>query len=62
MSERVKKKCMLCGDIGDFPRKQCNRNMMLDWLFEKETVQAGYIKPLEPDTAPRYMKYLPLWA
>lgn len=28
----------------------------------KETVQSGYIKPLEPDTAPRYMKYLPWWA
>ena len=28
----------------------------------KETVERGYIKPLEPDTAPRYMKYIPFWA
>ena len=28
----------------------------------KETVELGLIKPLEPDTAPRYMKYLPVWA
>jgi predicted HTH transcriptional regulator len=28
----------------------------------KETVERGLIKPLEPDTAPRYMKYIPFWA
>ncbi len=22
----------------------------------------GLIKPLDPDTAPRYMKYIPAWA
>lgn len=27
----------------------------------KEAVEAGLIKPLDPDTAPRYMKYLPVW-
>lgn len=28
----------------------------------KDAVEAKLIKPLEPDTAPRYMKYLPIWA
>lgn len=28
----------------------------------KEAVNAGLIKPLDPDTAPRYMKYIPYWA
>ena len=28
----------------------------------KEAVTAGLIKPLDPDTAPRYMRYLPYWA
>lgn len=28
----------------------------------RDTVEMGLIKPLEPDTAPRYMKYLPIWA
>lgn len=28
----------------------------------KEAVEKNYIKPLDPDTAPRYMKYLPAWA
>ncbi len=28
----------------------------------KETVERGYIKPLDPETAPRYMKYIPIWA
>lgn len=28
----------------------------------KDAVEFGLIKPLEPDTAPRYMKYLPVWA
>ncbi len=28
----------------------------------KEAVAAGLIKPLDPDTAPRYMKYIPIWA
>ena len=28
----------------------------------KDAVEAKLIKPLEPDTTPRYMKYLPIWA
>lgn len=28
----------------------------------KEAVSIGLIKPLDPDTAPRYMRYLPYWA
>lgn len=28
----------------------------------KDAVIAGKIKPLDPDTAPRYMKYVPYWA
>lgn len=28
----------------------------------KEAVDAKYIKPLDPETAPRYMKYIPIWA
>lgn len=27
-----------------------------------EAVEQKYIKPLDPDTAPRYMKYIPIWA
>ena len=28
----------------------------------KEAVELGLIKPLDPTTAPRYMKYIPIWA
>lgn len=28
----------------------------------KDAVAAGVIKPLDPSTAPRYMKYIPVWA
>lgn len=28
----------------------------------KEAVKSGFIKPLDPSTAPRYMKYIPIWA
>ena len=28
----------------------------------KEAVEIGLIKPLDPTTAPRYMKYIPAWA
>jgi predicted HTH transcriptional regulator len=28
----------------------------------KETVERGMIKPLDPNTAPRYMRYVPAWA
>ena len=28
----------------------------------KEAVELKLIKPLDPDTAPRYMKYIPIWA
>ena len=28
----------------------------------KDAVESGKIKPLDPDTAPRYMKYIPYWA
>jgi predicted HTH transcriptional regulator len=28
----------------------------------KDTVEAGLIKPIDENTAPRYMKYIPYWA
>lgn len=28
----------------------------------KDTVEAKLVKPINPDTAPRYMKYVPFWA
>lgn len=28
----------------------------------KEAIAKHYIKPFDPDTAPRYMKYMPIWA
>lgn len=28
----------------------------------KDAVEKGFLKPLDPTTAPRYMKYLPIWA
>ena len=28
----------------------------------KEAVERKYIRPFDPDTAPRYMKYIPIWA
>lgn len=28
----------------------------------KEAVSKQLIKPLDPNTAPRYMKYIPIWA
>ena len=28
----------------------------------KDGVAAGLIKPVDPDTAPRYMRYIPFWA
>lgn len=28
----------------------------------KDTIEGGLIKPLDPNTAPRYMKYIPFWA
>jgi predicted HTH transcriptional regulator len=28
----------------------------------KEAVERKFIKPLDPTTAPRYMKYIPIWA
>lgn len=28
----------------------------------KEAVEVGLIKPLDPTTTPRYMKYIPIWA
>ena len=28
----------------------------------REAVQQKWIKPVDPDTAPRYMKYIPIWA
>jgi len=28
----------------------------------KEAVARKFIKPLDPATAPRYMKYIPIWA
>jgi predicted HTH transcriptional regulator len=28
----------------------------------KETIKQGLIKPIDAETAPRYMKYIPFWA
>ena len=28
----------------------------------RDTLDAKLIKPMDPDTAPRYMKYVPYWA
>ena len=28
----------------------------------KEAIDKQIIKPIDPDTAPRYMKYIPVWA
>ena len=28
----------------------------------RETVKQGLIKPIDVETAPRYMKYIPFWA
>ncbi len=28
----------------------------------RDTVDAKLIKPMDPETAPRYMKYIPYWA
>lgn len=28
----------------------------------KDTLKSGLIKPIDPDTAPRYMRYIPFWA
>ena len=28
----------------------------------KDTIEAKLIKPVDPDTAPRYMRYVPFWA
>ena len=28
----------------------------------RDTIDAGLIKPHDPDTSPRYMKYVPAWA
>lgn len=28
----------------------------------RDTLNAGLIKPVDPDTAPRYMRYIPFWA
>ena len=28
----------------------------------RDAVEEKLIKPLEPETAPRYMKYIPMWA
>ncbi len=28
----------------------------------KQAVELEYIKPMDPDTAPRYMRYIPIWA
>lgn len=38
-----------------------NANSTISRLIN-ETVKEGCIKPVDPDTAPRYMKYLPFWA
>lgn len=28
----------------------------------KDTIEAGLIKPVDPDISPRYMRYIPFWA
>ena len=28
----------------------------------RDTIEAKLIKPVDPETAPRYMKYVPFWA
>ena len=28
----------------------------------RDAIEVGAVKPLDPDTAPRYMKYIPSWA
>lgn len=28
----------------------------------KEAIAKGLVKAVDPDTAPRYMKYIPIWA
>ena len=28
----------------------------------KDTLKSGLIKPIDPDTAPRYMRYIPFWS
>lgn len=28
----------------------------------KDTLKAGLIKPVDPGTAPRYMRYVPYWS
>lgn len=28
----------------------------------RDTLERELIKPVDPDTAPRYMRYVPLWA
>lgn len=28
----------------------------------KDALDEGLIKPVDPDTAPRYMRYIPFWA
>ena len=30
--------------------------------LSKDAVEKGILKPLDPSTAPRYMKYIPIWA
>jgi len=42
-------------DLGDKDKVKASRII-------KDTITAGLIKPLDPSTAPRYMKYIPAWA
>ena len=39
-------------------------NSRLDAIREllANAVESGYIKAMDPDTAPRYKKYIPYWA
>lgn len=41
--------------LGESEKVKSSRNI-------KDTVEAGMIKPVDPGTAPRYMKYIPHWA
>ena len=42
-------------DIGDKDKYKASRII-------KDTLEAELIKPVDENTAPRYMKYIPFWA
>jgi len=38
------------------------KNSYVSSRIIRETVEAGFVKPFNTETAPRYMKYIPFWA